>query len=88
MQSDADRQVIEILSEANKESLEIRGLAEGRAIEIFANALERDPEFYRFLRSLEAYEVFLKETDTIVLDSDASLFEFLSSSAVAQSTGK
>ncbi|MEE2656525.1 MAG: protease modulator HflC [Chloroflexota bacterium] len=88
VQSDADRQVIEILSEANRESLEIRGLAEGRAIEIFAEALERDPEFYRFLRSLEAYQVFLTETDTIVLDSDASLFEFLASSTADQSTGK
>ena len=88
VQSDADRQVIEILSEANKESLEIRGLAEGRAIEIFARALERDPEFYRFLRSLEAYQVFLTETDTIVLDSEAPLFEFLASSTVDQSTGK
>ena len=88
MQSDADRQVIEILSEANRESLEIRGVAEGRAIEIFAEALERDPEFYRFLRSLQAYEVFLKETDTIVLDSDAPLFEFLASSSVDRSTEK
>ena len=88
VQSDADRQVIEILSEANKESLEIRGLAEGRAIEIFATALERNPEFYRFLRSLEAYEVFLTETDTIVLDADASLFEFLASASVDDPTGK
>jgi len=80
VESNADREVVEILSAANRESLEIRGLAEGRAIEIFAKALERDPEFFRFLRSLEAYEVFLTENDTIVLDSDAAIFDFLSSS--------
>lgn len=80
VESNADREVVEILSAANRESLEIRGLAEGRAIEIFAKALERDPEFFRFLRSLEAYEAFLTENDTIVLDSDAAIFDFLSSS--------
>ena len=83
VQSDADREVVEILSAANRESLEIRGLAEGRAIEIFAKALERDPEFFRFLRSLEAYEVFLTNTDTLVMDSNAPLFEFLTSSRPA-----
>ena len=82
VESNADREVVEILSAANRESLEIRGLAEGRAIEIFAKALERDPEFFRFLRSLEAYEVFLTENDTIVLDSDAAIFDFLSSSTL------
>ena len=88
VQSDADRQVTEILSEAEKESLEIRGVAEGRSIEIFARALERDPEFYRFLRSLEAYGKFLKETDTIVLDSDAPIFDFLASSGAGRSVGE
>ena len=82
VESNADREVVEILSAANRESLEIRGLAEGRAIEIFAKALERDPEFFRFLRSLEAYEAFLTENDTIVLDSDAAIFDFLSSSTL------
>jgi len=82
VESNADREVVEILSAANRESLEIRGLAEGRAIEIFAEALERDPEFFRFLRSLEAYEAFLTENDTIVLDSDAAIFDFLSSSTL------
>ncbi len=80
VESDADRRVTEILSEANRESLEIRGLAEGRSIEIFAAALERDPEFYRFLRSLEAYQVFLDSGDTLVLDASAPLFQFLASS--------
>ena len=80
IESDADRRVVEILSAANRDALEIRGLAEGRAIEIFAAALERDPEFFRFLRSLEAYEVFLTSGDTLVLDSNAPLFEFLTSS--------
>ena len=80
VESNADREVVEILSVANRRSLEIRGLAEGRAIEIFAEALERDPEFFRFLRSLEAYEVMLTSNDTVVLDSEAAIFDFLTSS--------
>lgn len=80
VESNADREVVEILSIANRRSLEIRGLAEGRAIEIFAEALERDPEFFRFLRSLEAYEVMLTSNDTVVLDSEAAIFDFLTSS--------
>jgi len=84
VESDADRRVVEILSAANRDALEIRGLAEGRAIEIFAEALERDPEFFRFLRSLEAYEVFLTSTDTLVLDSNAPLFAFLTSSTIEE----
>jgi membrane protease subunit HflC len=89
VESDADRRVTEILSEANRESLEIRGLAEGRAIEIFAAALERDPEFFRFLRSLEAYQVFLDSGDTLVLDANAPLFQFLASSnATAPAAGQ
>jgi len=80
VESNADREVVEILSAANRESLEIRGVAEGRAIEIFALALERDADFFRFLRSLEAYEVFLTSGDTIVLDSNAAVFDFLASS--------
>ena len=77
IQSDADRQVAEIVAEARRESLEIRGAAEGRSIEIFAEAIQQDPDLYTFLRSLEAYQVFLGSNDTVVLNSDSELFRFL-----------
>ena len=81
IQSDADRQVVEILSKANRDSLEIRGAAEGRSIEIFAEAIQQNPELYTFLRSLEAYQKLLDSGDTIVLDSEAPLFRFLTSAS-------
>ena len=81
IQSDADRQVVEILSKANRDSLEIRGAAEGRSIEIFAEAIQQDPGLYTFLRSLEAYQKLLDSGDTIVLDSEAPLFRFLTSAS-------
>ena len=77
IQSDADRQVAEIEAEARRESLEIRGAAEGQSIQIFAEAIQRDPEFYSFLRSLEAYQAFLGGDDTVVLDAESELFRFL-----------
>ena len=81
IQSDADRQVVEILSKANRDSLEIRGAAEGRSIEIFAEAIQQNPELYTFLRSLEAYQKLLDSGDTIVLNSEAPLFRFLTSAS-------
>lgn len=77
IQSDADRQVVEIVTEAEREALEIRGNAEGESIRLFAEAIQRDPEFYTFLRSLEAYQKVLGQGDTVVLDSESELFRFL-----------
>ena len=77
IQSDADRQVVEIVTEAEREALEIRGNAEGESIRLFAEAIQQDPEFYTFLRSLEAYQKVLGQGDTVVLDSESELFRFL-----------
>ena len=77
--AEVDRQAVEIRSEARKQSDIIRGDAEATSIAIFAEALERDPDFYRFTRKLDAYRVFLSENTTVVLPSDSDLFEFLQS---------
>ena len=77
IESDADRQVEEIRAEAGRMALEIRGKAEGESIRIFAEAIQQDPEFYSFLRSLEAYQKLLTQGDTVVLDSESELFRFL-----------
>lgn len=77
--AEVDRQAVEIRSEARKQSDIIRGDAEAASIAIFADALERDPDFYRFTRKLDAYRLFLSENTTVVLPSDSDLFEFLQS---------
>ncbi|MBU4292731.1 MAG: protease modulator HflC, partial [Actinobacteria bacterium] len=50
------------------------------ATRIYAKAFEKDPEFYSFLRALEAYEKFLVGGTTLVLGSDSELFKDLESS--------
>ncbi len=61
-----DRTAVEIRSAAQRDSDIIRGCGEAEAIGIFAAALEQDPEFYTFQRSLEAYKKYLTTNATVV----------------------
>lgn len=71
-----------ILAQADQQSNQIRGEGEAEAIRILAEALDRDPDFFSFRRSLEAYENFLGAPDTIILSADSPLFRFLASAGV------
>ena len=71
-----------ILANADRESSQTRGEGEADAIRILAEALNQDPDFFAFRRSLEAYQTFLGQQDTIVLSADAPLFRFLTSPGV------
>ncbi len=76
----ADRQAVEIVSEARRESEIIRGEADAERNHIFADAYGRDPEFFSFYRSLTAYVRSLKgENSTLVMTPDSEFFEYLKS---------
>lgn len=77
--ADVDRQVEIISAEADEESSRLRGEGEGEAIRILAEALEKDPEFFAFLRSLEAYALFLRGQTTLVVPASSDLFQYLQS---------
>ena len=77
--TDVDRQVTIVLAEADRTANRLRGEGEAEAIRILAEALEEDPEFFAFRRSLEAYTNFLTEKSTIVLSSQNDLFQYLES---------
>ena len=64
--ANVDRTAIEITSAAQRDADIIRGCGEAESIAIFANALERDPEFYTFQRALETYRTHLVENTTII----------------------
>ena len=73
----ADRDVEIILAEADQEANGLRGEGEAEAIRILAEALNKDPEFFAFQRSLEAYRSFLNTQTTIILSTEADIFKFL-----------
>ena len=79
IRANVDRKAAIILAEARRDADIIRGEGEAEAIKIFADALERDPEFYAFQRSLEAYKKFLPQNTTVVLPADSDLLRYLQS---------
>jgi len=78
MRADADRQRTEILANAQREAQRIRGEGDAQATDIYARTFSRDPEFYRFYRSLQAYRNSLgRDTDIIVISPDSEFFHYL-----------
>lgn len=74
IRADADRQVTVLKAEATRESDTIRGKGEGERNRIFAEAFGRDADFFRFYRSMQAYEQAIKPGDTRMLLSPESEF--------------
>jgi modulator of FtsH protease HflC len=73
----ADRDVQIIIGEANKKSEEFRGEGDGTRNRVFAEAFGRDPEFFRFYRSMQAYEAGLRQGDTrMILSPNSDFFRY------------
>lgn len=66
-----------IRSEATRRSLQIRGKADAEATEIYANAYNKDPEFYKFLRTLETYRESIDANSVLLLSTDGDYFRLL-----------
>ena len=74
----ADRDAVVIEAEAYRESEQIRGDGDASAAAIYASAFNKDPEFYEFYRSINAYRtVFADKGDLLVLDPNSEFFKFL-----------
>jgi len=67
VRADADRKATIILANAERDSSIIRGCGEAQATAVFAQALEQDPDFYTFQRSLESFKAILAQGTTVVL---------------------
>ncbi len=81
----ADREVTVILANAYRDSQKIRGEGDAQSAEIYANAYNKDPEFYAFYRSIDAYRKSLgKSGDVLVLDPDNEFFRYLNQSGGRQ----
>lgn len=66
-----------IESGAYRKSVEIRGEADAKAAAIYAEAYGKDPEFYAFLRSLEAYRKSVRENARLVISTDSDFYRYL-----------
>ncbi|MBD3678436.1 MAG: protease modulator HflC [Rhodobacteraceae bacterium] len=80
VRAQADRTVVELTSQAQKEADIARGEADARRNAIFAEAFGQDPEFFEFYRSLTAYSRALQgRNSTMVMSPDSEFFNYLKS---------
>jgi membrane protease subunit HflC len=77
LKADADRQRTVMVAEAFRDAEKIKGDGDAKASQIYAQAFGKNPEFYRFYRSMEAYRAtFKNRSDVIVLDSNSEFFKY------------
>ena len=80
IRADADRQREVIIAEAFREAQRIKGEGDAKASEIYSQAYGKNPEFYAFYRSLDAYRnSFKSKNDVMVLEPDSDFFKYLRS---------
>lgn len=79
VRAETDLEVAKLRAEGKEEAEKIRGNAEAEAAKTYASAHRLDPEFYRFVRSLDSLEKMLGENSTVVLDTDSPPFDVLKS---------
>ncbi len=73
----AERQRTEIVANAERDALRVKGEADATATQTYARAYSKDPEFYAFYRSLEAYKDSLgKDGDLLVVTPDGEFFKY------------
>ena len=78
IRADADRQKTVIEAAAYRDAQELRGEGDAESAGIYAKAYSRDPEFYSFYRSLNAYkEAFNQQGDVMILEPDSEFFRYL-----------
>ncbi|NLH50601.1 MAG: protease modulator HflC [Myxococcales bacterium] len=77
IKAETEKEVAQLLSEAYSKAEAIKGEGDAAAARIYAAAYRRDPDFYKFLRTLDSYTKFLDEQTTLVLSSDAQLLKLL-----------
>ena len=77
IRSEANKIQSDILSEAYKDAEIIKGEGDAAATKIYAEAFEKDPAFYKFMRTLESYKRIIDDKTTVVLSSKSDLFKYL-----------
>ncbi len=74
-ETDKNKQIM--LAESYMQAEKTKGEGDAEAVKIYAQAYEKDPEFYSFMRTLEAYAKSLGKETTIILPADSEFFKYL-----------
>lgn len=83
IRADADKQRTVIIAEARKDSEILRGEGDGEKNRIFAEAFGKDPDFFSFYRSMQAYRNSISDNDTtMVLSPDSEFFRYFDKESV------
>ncbi len=77
IRAEADRERALVLAEAYREAEKLKGEGDAEATRIYAAAHRKNPELYRFVRTLDAYRKILDAETTVIMSSDSKLFEVL-----------
>jgi len=78
--AEADKQRQVIIANAQRDAEIVRGRGDAQSAEIYAKSYSKNPDFFDFYRSLQAYQVsFEKTQDTMVLKPDSEFFKFFNS---------
>jgi modulator of FtsH protease HflC len=89
IRADADRQRTVILAEAYRDAEKIRGEGDAKASLTYAQAFGKNPEFYKFYRSLEAYRATFKtHGDVMVVDANSDFFKYFKGSGASPAAPK
>jgi len=80
IRADADKQREVIIAEAYRDAQRTKGEGDGRAAAIYSEAFGKNPEFYAFYRSMEAYkQSFSSKNDVMVLQPNSEFFRYMKS---------
>lgn len=77
IRSEAEKEREIILAEAYKISEELRGGGDAKAFRLYAKAYGKDPQFFEFTRTMEAYKKTLSGSSTLILGPEAEFFKYL-----------
>jgi modulator of FtsH protease HflC len=85
IRSRADRDVTVLVADAQSKAEQIRGQGDAQRNQIFAEAFNKDPDFFAFYRTMQAYETGLKPSDTrLLLKPDSNFFRYFNNPTGAQ----
>lgn len=82
LRADVDARITVMLAEAERESQVLRGQGDAQAAKVYADAFNKNPEFFAFARSLEAYKnSFNSKQDILVLEPNSDFFNYMKSTS-------